>query len=90
MEYLWDPAKGKANYLKHGVEFSEAVISLEDPYSLHIVDPECFDEERFIALGIDSLGRILVTVYSYHEDTVRIISSRKASPRERKHYQTSS
>ena len=90
MEYSWDPAKEKANYLKHGVEFSEAVISLGDPYSLHIVDPDCLDEERFISLGMDSFGRILVTVYCYRLDIVRIISSRKASHGENKHYQTSS
>lgn len=56
MDFEWDPAKARSNFLKHGVDFTEAAIAIEDPYSRHIEDPDAEDEERFIALGMDGLG----------------------------------
>ena len=85
--YEWDPAKAAENLRKHGVDFADAAISLEDPNGLTDTDPDSSDEERFICLGADPEGRLLVTVYSYRGENVRIISSRPASPGERRRYE---
>jgi len=87
MDFEWDPAKARANFLKHGVEFSEAAVAIEDPRSRHQPDPDAEGEERYIALGLDGLGRVLVAVYAYRGEAVRIISVRKASKRERAQYE---
>ena len=62
MEYQWDQAKAAANLKKHGVAFSDAALALEDPLALTIADPDAIDESRFICLGADPSGRILITV----------------------------
>ena len=53
-----------------------------------ISDPDAIDEERFVTLAADPTGRVLVTVYTYSGANRRIISARKASPGERKRYET--
>lgn len=83
----WDPEKAAANLKKHGVDFADAAISLEDPQALTDADPDASDEERYICLGSDPEGRLLVTVYTYRGDNIRIISSRSASPGERRPYE---
>ena len=45
------------------------------------------DEQRFITLGMDAFGRVLVVVYTYRENSIRLISARKATPREQSQYQ---
>jgi uncharacterized DUF497 family protein len=87
MEYQWDHAKAAANLKKHGVAFSDAALALEDPLALTIDDPDAIDESRFICLGADPSGRILITVFATRGDSIRIISSRKASRAERRPYE---
>jgi len=87
MDIEWDPAKARSNLLKHGVDFAEAAIAIEDPCSRHMEDPDAEDEERFIALGRDGLGRILLTIYAFRNEHIRIISARKASKDERARYE---
>ncbi|MCH9025832.1 MAG: BrnT family toxin [Proteobacteria bacterium] len=86
MEYEWDSVKSKANARKHGVKFADAVIALEDEFAITIADPDSKDEVRFVSLGMDANGRVLVTVFTHRDDAVRIISSRIASKGERKRY----
>jgi len=64
MEYQWDQAKAAANLKKHGVAFSDASLALEDPHALTMADPDSIDESRFICLGADPSGRILITVFA--------------------------
>ena len=85
--FEWDPAKAAANLKKHGVSFADAAVSLSDEQAFTISDPDTEGEERFITLATDPSGRVLVTVYTYVEAGIRIISSRKASPGERKGYE---
>jgi uncharacterized protein len=87
MEYRWDQAKAAANLKKHGVAFSDAALALEDPRALTIADPDAIDESRYICLGADPNGRILITVFAPRGRTIRIISSRKASRSERRPYE---
>ena len=88
MVIVWDPAKAKSNFDKHGIAFSDAEPVLFDPYALTIEDEREDDEQRFVALGLDALGRILVVVYTYREQAVRLISVRSATRGERRAYET--
>jgi uncharacterized DUF497 family protein len=82
----WDPQKALSNFKKHGVSFTEAVASLEDDLALTLED-EHPAETRFISLGRNDSGRILVVVYTYRAERIRIISARPATERERKAYE---
>ena len=81
----WDNKKAKSNLKKHGVNFAETVAVLEDERALTISE-DYPDEERFIAIGIDSFNRILVVVCTWRGTRIRIISSRKATVKEIKRY----
>lgn len=86
MRIEWDPAKARLNSRKHGVAFADAVASLEDEGAITIRDPFPHEEERWITLGLDALGRVLVVVYTWRGENLRLISARKATPRERRRY----
>ena len=81
----WDPAKEQSNRQKHGLSFSEAVTALEDDYAITIEDV-FKGERRFITAGMDEKGRVLIVVYTYRGDKIRIISARKATAEERSAY----
>ena len=82
MSYEWDPAKARANFAKHGVRFADAATVLEDDLALTMRDPFSEDEERWITMGRDGRGRLLVVVYTWRAENVRLISARVATPRE--------
>ena len=88
MNYQWDKEKAKANLLKHGVSFADAVGIFSDDAALTIedVDP---DEQRFVTIGMDGFGRVLVVVYTWRGEGIRVISARKATARERAQYEGS-
>jgi hypothetical protein len=89
MEIVWDPEKASQNAVKHGVRFADAVLALDDPYAITIPDTESDPgEARWVTLGADALGRVLVVVYTYREDDIRLISARTAVPREQKEYES--
>lgn len=81
----WDPAKEQANFKKHGVRFTQALTALEDDYALTIED-DLPGERRFISMGMDEAGQLLVVVYTYRGEGVRIISARRATTAERAVY----
>ncbi len=82
----WDREKAEANRVKHGVDFADAATVLADDLALTRPDDNP-DEERFVTLGTDALGRVLVVAYAWHDDEVRLISARKATPSERRQYE---
>ena len=82
----FDPAKARANLRKHRVSFADAEQALRDPQAVTIEDPDAEGEQRFVTLGADSLGRILVVVYAFRGDRVRLISARTASKGEARQY----
>ena len=86
MEIEFDPEKAALNLRKHRVSFSHAEQALRDPLGITIEDPDAEVEARFITLGADSLGRILIVVHTLRDDRVRIISARKASRNEARDY----
>ena len=89
MRFLWDQNKNLANIKKHKISFEEAKTVFFDDTARLIPDPEhSVSEERFIILGITNKLRLLVVVHTYKEDndTIRIISARKATKSESKYY----
>ena len=87
VRYEWDPAKAKTNFVKHRVRFADAVTVLEDDLALTIRDPFSEEEERWITLGRDILNRLLVVVYTWRGENVRLISARPATARETTQYE---
>ncbi len=87
MHYEWDDQKAAFNFVKHGIDFADAVTVLEDAAAITIAD-EFSDEERFITIGMDAFGRILVVVYTWRgAETIRLISARQATRNEWKPYE---
>ena len=87
MNYEWDEAKRAVNLAKHGVDFADAVGALEDPLNLTLEDGDALGEQRFITLGYGFCGRILYVVWTERgQDTLRIISARRADPGEARAY----
>lgn len=87
MKVIWDPAKARVNLRKHRVHFSDAEAVLFDPLALTIGEQDVDGERRFVTLGSDATGQVLVVVYTYRGETIRLISARKATPGERKGYE---
>lgn len=86
VSFEWDEAKQSANARKHHVEFADAVSVFDDDAALTMRDDSADEEERFITLGEDLFGRILVVVYTWRGNSIRVISARKATARERRDY----
>jgi uncharacterized DUF497 family protein len=83
----FDPAKSRANLKKHGVSFSHAEQALRDPFAVTIVDEVSDDDElRFVTLGMDALGRLLVVIHTSRGRSLRLISARRATRRETEQY----
>ncbi len=84
MEFEWDPVKARSNLTKHGISFSDAEPAFYDQCGISMPDPGALNEERFILVGMDALGRVVVVVYTYRGNSIRIISARTATNSERK------
>jgi hypothetical protein len=84
--YEWDPRKAADNLRKHGVDFADAVLALEDPLALTMLDPDSNGEMRFVSVGRDPMGRLLITIFTPRGRLIRVISSRRATPSERRTY----
>ena len=88
MNIIWDNDKAKANEKKHGgVSFEDAQHVLMDSFALTSEDTRATEEQRFITLGMSAKGNILVVVYTYREDTIRLISAWKANRKQQRHYE---
>jgi uncharacterized protein len=88
MVFEWDPNKAAINFQNHRVKFEEAVGVLSDDYAMTMTDDESDpDEQRFVTLGSGIKGRLLVVVYTYRGENIRIISARKAEGHEQEDYE---
>ena len=87
MNVIWDIKKAAANIRSHDIEFSHAATVLDDPMAVTIEDTR-HGEQRFVTVGSDIFGRVVVVIYAYSgEVEIRLISARKATPRERRIYE---
>jgi len=88
IEFQWDEAKAESNLRKHGVSFEEAASAFADPLSITIRDPlHSQGEDRFVLLGLSHTGRVLVVVHVERGASIRVISARAATRKERKTYE---
>ena len=88
LAFDWDPVKAASNLRKHGVGFEEAATAFADPLSVTLPDPDHSQgEERLLLLGRGSSGRFLIVAFTDRGDTLRIISARAITPRERRAYE---
>ncbi len=83
----FDPKKNEANIAKHGVSLSEADGVLLDPLALTVEDDSADGEVRYVTVGLNSVGTLMVVVWAERDDDVRLISARKAEPKERRAYE---
>jgi uncharacterized DUF497 family protein len=91
MNFEWDRDKAAFNLEHHGVTFEEAASAFADPLSSTILDPDHSDEEsRFILVGEAFSGRLLVVVHTDRGESIRLISARLATRRERRQYEQES
>ena len=86
MEFEWDSRKAASNLRKHGIDFADAALVLHDDHALTVRDDLYPEEERFITLGMDALGRVLVVLHTPRGERVRLISARASTPAERRRY----
>ncbi len=86
MDYEWDEVKAQANRSNHGIDFADAATVFEDNLALTAID-DAPDEERFVTLGMDAMGRLVVVVFTWRGDRIRIISARKATRSVRRDYE---
>ena len=93
LDIAWDPTKAQANISKHGVSFADAASVLLDPLAISVFDPEhSHGEERWFTLGLSSQRQLLAVAHAYQSTasdrvSVRIISARDATRRERTAYE---
>jgi uncharacterized protein len=89
--FEWDPQKADANAKKHGVSFDDAVTVFLDAHALDGSDLQHSSTEvRFRRLGKAADGRVMMVAYTLRRsgdaETIRLISARRASRRERSAY----
>ena len=85
LSFEWDPVKAAANLKKHGIGFAEAKSAFADERAKIIADPDHSDEEdRFVLVGLSTSLKLLVVCHCYrrNNNTIRIISARKATSNE--------
>jgi uncharacterized protein len=90
IEFEWNTAKAASNLKKHGISFEEAQSVFYDEFALQFFDSESSEtEDRFLMLGMSSEAKLLLVCHCEREggNIIRIISARKATANERKHYE---
>jgi uncharacterized DUF497 family protein len=88
MKFEWDPAKAAANLRKHDLSFEEAAKAFEDELSATFPDPEhSLGEARFITYGLGPDGTLLVVSHTERGGTIRLVSARVATRKERRRYE---
>jgi uncharacterized DUF497 family protein len=87
MEFEWDAAKAELNLQRHGVRFSVAARVFFDPYRIEVYDGrEDYGEDRWTIIGYADPALLYVVYTVRNEETIRLISARKANEQERKQY----
>lgn len=77
------PGQGHSQCQETCVEFADAIGVFDDPGAITIEDSDSEGEgQRFLSIGLDFLGRLIVVAYTYRGDNIRVISARKATRKE--------
>ena len=92
MRFEWDEAKNRRNLVKHKISFETAQSVFDDPELLSLLDRMVENEERWYTLGLIDGVIVVLVVHTFRggvgQEVVRIISARKATPRERRWYES--
>jgi uncharacterized DUF497 family protein len=83
----FDPKKDAENLKKHGVSLAEGDGVLNDPLAVTIEDDSAEGEQRFVTLGANTFGTLMVVVWTPRNENVHIILVRRPTPKERKNYE---
>lgn len=88
MTFEWDSRKDAQNRRKHGVSFHEAATVFGDPLALSYPDPDhSVTEKRFLTVGKSTAQHLLIVAHADRGESIRIISARETTPRERIQYE---
>ena len=87
MKTTFDPKKNAINLRRHEVSLTEGDGVLNDPLALTIEDDSAEGEQRFVSIGMNTFGRLMVVVYTHRGEDIRLISVRYAEPKERRAYE---
>ena len=88
-EFFWEPTKAARVLAERGLSLEEVKTVFEDTF-LDIVPDllHSIEEARYTAIGTSAEGRLLVVTFTDRGQTIRIITAREATPKERRHYET--
>lgn len=87
MLFEWDEDKAKANKRKHKVGFEEAAAAFNDENAVELFDELNSEEEiRYQIIALSPVRLLFVSYTLRDEETIRIISARKADADEQKIY----
>ena len=90
--YDWDEDKNQSNYVKHGISFQTAILIFDDPNVVSEVERTVDGEERWQSIGVIGEVMIVLVVHTWKiqgsDEIIRVISARKATPNERKRYES--
>ena len=84
--FEWDESKAIKNKSKHGISFADTFAVFEDQNAVTLEDFRK-GEQRYVTIGMDAFGRLLLVVYIWREENIRIISARKAVRYEVRQYE---
>jgi uncharacterized protein len=87
IRFIWDRGKAEHNFRKHGVKLETAIEIFFDPFVQLLRSETLGGEEREVTIGLTEGWRLLVVVYTFRMEAIRIISARTATPVERKLYE---
>ncbi|MEK7724492.1 MAG: BrnT family toxin [Acidobacteriota bacterium] len=88
MQFEWDNEKAESNLKKHDVSFEEAETVWHDYFFVDFYDTShSIEENRFLIIGESTNKRLLIVSYTGRENTIRIISARELTPKERRDYE---
>jgi len=88
IKIVWSDKKNRLNVGKHKIDFDEAKSIFDDPLQISVSDPDfSFDERRYITIGMSARNHLLIVAHTFENDTIRIITARKPTRRERKNYE---
>jgi uncharacterized DUF497 family protein len=88
MKFEWDENKAAKNLSKHQVSFDEAKTVFDDPLYIDFYDPDhSEDEDRYLIVGQSTQGRLLIVSYTERGNSVRLISAREVTSKERRVYE---
>lgn len=87
MKTTFAPKKNVINLRRHEVSLTEGDGVLHDPLALTIEDDSAEGEQRFVSIGMNTFGHLMVVVYTHRGEDLRLISVRHAEPKERRAYE---